>query len=161
VDLGAHLGNDPVLLGRPLQGQALGRVDRHRLLHVDVLLRLAGVDRLERVPVRRRGDNHAVDVVPPEHLAVVVVRLGGFLELVDEPLALRLPDVADAGDGHVVVLRAVVQVGRAHQPGADQADADAVVGRGLAFEPEGAGRNVVSGKTGGAGRGRPADALPP
>ena len=57
---------------------ALEDVVADRLLDVDVLARLAGPDRRQRVPVVRRGDRDGVDLVVVEDPAEVldVLRLG-------------------------------------------------------------------------------------
>ena len=105
-----------VLLDR--LGHATGLVDRvgHRLLAVDVLLRLAGVDGHLGVPVVGRGDDHGVDVVVLQDLAIVdlgllaaglglgvlavaVVDVGHGDDVDELPLLLHLEEVADVGLG--------------------------------------------------------------
>ena len=69
--------DDPaVLLGRLDHLAAFEDVVAARLLDVDVLARLAGPDRRQRVPVVRRGDADHVDVLAVVDLAEVGLGLG-------------------------------------------------------------------------------------
>ena len=53
--------------------------ERHRLLGIDVLAGLAGVDRVQRVPVVGRGGDDRVDVLAIQQLAIVLqCRTFGF-----------------------------------------------------------------------------------
>src|SRR5207245_8037236 len=54
---------------------------RHRLLDIDVLARLQGVDRDLRVPMVRRGDEDRINIVSVDDLAIVevAVALARFL----------------------------------------------------------------------------------
>ena len=139
-----------MLLDRPFHGQALGQVERHRLLQVDILARLAGIDRLQRVPVWRRCDDDRVNVLLFEQFSVVVVRFRLALVLGDGRVAPFLPHITNADDGDVVVLGTVPQISAAHPSGADQAELNLVVGARLAGPPQCFGGNKVRG--GGPGR---------
>ena len=78
---------------------ALGDVVADRLLDVHVLARLAGVDRRQGVPVVGRGDDHGVDVLGVEHLAVVAHgRRLVAPRLLDPVGGLRGVTVVDVGD---------------------------------------------------------------
>ncbi len=52
---------------------AFANGDRGRFLDVDVLARLAGVDRLHGVPMIGRGDHDRVDVLAETDVTVVAV----------------------------------------------------------------------------------------
>ena len=52
---------------------ALPHGERKRLLAIDILPRLAGLDRCDRMPVVRYRDDHGVDVFAVEQFPVVVV----------------------------------------------------------------------------------------
>ena len=107
------------------QRAALGDVEGERLLRVDILAGLAGVDRAENALMVGGGDDDAIDILQVEQRAVV---------LVDAPVGLALGDglvgslwVA-IGDGHDLRARRELvhqQVGAV--AGADHPDADAVV----------------------------------
>ena len=76
VDLRADLADPLMLADGVANGQALGEVQRHRLLQVEVFAGPAGIDGHQAVPVRRSADDHAVQVFALEQLAVVGVGLG-------------------------------------------------------------------------------------
>ena len=130
-------------LHRVAHGQALAQVQGHRLLQVDVLAGLAGVDRLQRVPVRRRGDDHRVDVLLREQLAVVAVGLGGLLVPAGDRLRGGLRTIAGRGDDDVGMGRAVPQVALAHAAAADQPDVDPLVRPGAPSPPQGLGGHEI------------------
>lgn len=54
--------------------------NRQRLLHVDVFAGVAGVDRLDRVPVIGGGDHDCIKIVPVDQAAEILVRLGLALQ---------------------------------------------------------------------------------
>jgi hypothetical protein len=127
--LAAHLEDAPGLLLRLQHPDAL--VDRvhHRLLAVDVLARLEGVDRHLHVPVVGAGHDHRVHVLPGQDLAVVAGRLEVLAELLP---ALLEAAVVDVGRGHELDPRDLERrlgVALAHAPRAEERDADAVVRR--------------------------------
>jgi hypothetical protein len=74
--LGADLHDAARLLGDPAERLALVDRQRQRLLAVDVLARLHGVDADLGVPVVGRADDDGVDVLAVEELAVVLVDVG-------------------------------------------------------------------------------------
>ena len=121
LDRGAHRGAAPVHradldnLAEARRGFDLfpsfpDRV-RRGLLDVDVLARLERPDRRERVPVVRRRDDHAVDVLVLEHAAHVLheVRLEGGdvlqARIVDALGGEVAVDVAEGLDLDVLQLR--------------------------------------------------------
>ena len=74
--LGAHLHDAIVAAGGVDHQPAVADVVRDRLLDVDVLAGVAGVDAHDRVPVLGRGDHDRVDVAVLEQPAVVGHRFG-------------------------------------------------------------------------------------
>jgi hypothetical protein len=108
-----------VLFDGVADGQAFTQVEGHGFLKIDILAGLAGGDGLKRVPVGRRGDDHAVEVLHLEHLAEVCVGLARFLELAGDGLAPGLPDVTRAGDDHIRMCSAFVQIGASHSAAAE------------------------------------------
>ena len=117
------------------------------LLHVDVLARLAGLDRLDGVPVVGRGDDHGVDVLAVEHAAKVLVpgHLSGELlphlrcplaNGVDHLLAhqgavpgqVRLVDIAQSHDVHVILGHEALEQLAPAIAHADEADPDLLIG---------------------------------
>jgi len=100
-------------------GPALAHGERQRLVAEHILAGLAGVDRLEGVPVVGRGDHHGVHVLSVEQLAVVAARgpllaLGRCLHVADRH------DLGVRGEVGEDVLAAGAQ--------ADISDADPVIG---------------------------------
>ncbi len=71
--LAAGLENDVRLVDRVAHRAALGDRERQRLLAVDVLLGLAGLDDHDRVPVVGSADLDGVDIRRPEDLAKIGV----------------------------------------------------------------------------------------
>src|SRR5262249_42301492 len=71
--LAAGLQDAVELAHRVDHGRGLVGGQRQRLLAVNVLLRLAGIDGEDGVPVVGGGDDDGVDVVALEEVAVVVV----------------------------------------------------------------------------------------
>ena len=63
MDLGADLADALVSVDGVAHGKALRQVQRHRLLQVKVLAGFARGDGLQRMPVRRRGDDDGVEVL--------------------------------------------------------------------------------------------------
>ena len=126
--LGADLHDAARLLGDPAEHLALVDRQRQRLLAVDVLARLHGVDADLGVPVVGRADDDGVDVLAVEELAVVLVDVG--LPFADVLVSLarsacRLVDVADGEE--VAVAGGPPGVARALATGADQAEAGPIV----------------------------------
>ena len=106
---------------------ALDHCHRERLLAVDVLARLARVDGVERVPVVGRADDHSVNVLPVEELAVVVVCLR---PLPRDAMGVPQPALVHVahGDGRGVWHAHDV----AQEPAAPAADADMAGGHAVA-----------------------------
>ena len=140
MDLRSDLADAFMFEHRVLDDPALGQVQGHRFLQVDVFARLAGVHRLPAVPMVRCGNDHRVDVLLREQLAVVVVCFGALV-FGGCPVQVLLPYVADGRNGDVGVGGAFVQVGRTHATGADDAELDAVVRAGLAGGGKGTARD--------------------
>ena len=146
--LAAHL-QDPsgLLLRREHPGALVDRV-HHRLLAVDVLARLEGVDRHLHVPVVGARHDHRVHVLAGEHLAVVAGQLDVLAEL---PLALLEAAVVDVGGGDELDpgdLERRLGVALAHPARPEECQPDAVVGR------DGLGRLLRERRPGGAGQDR-------
>ena len=95
--LRAVLHHDLVAAGGLEQQSAFAEVVAARLLHVDVLARLAGQNGRRGVPVIGRGDDHGVDRLVVEHAPQVGHRVLGT-DLFLRPAAARLVRVADVGD---------------------------------------------------------------
>src|SRR6185436_11943848 len=99
--LAADLQDASRALHRVAQDHALGVRHGERLLQIDVL---AGVDRGKGelgMPVIRRADDHRVDVLAPEQLAVVAE--GADLGRLHVPVGVRLLDDLHAvGDAFAV-----------------------------------------------------------
>ena len=72
VMLGADLADAVVFLDGVADGQAFGQVQRHRLLQVDVLAGFAGRDGLQGMPMRGRGNDHGVELLVLQQLAVIL-----------------------------------------------------------------------------------------
>src|SRR5262249_46699893 len=140
-------GDDLVLLlGGIDDGDRLGDRARHRLLHVDVLAGVHGVQGHAGVPVVGRGDDDDIDVLLAEDGAVVLAdvllvvlvdaaALGGREQataLAAAQLGVALPDVAD-GDGDDALLLLLhlqddVDVLLAAAADAEEADTQVLVG---------------------------------
>src|SRR5207244_1295923 len=102
--LAARLYDPFVAPGRLHHGPALGDGEAERLLAVDVLARLAGVDGDQGVPVIRRGDDHRIDVLEVEQLAVVGEGGAGLAgRLLHPRLGFREPAFVHVADGHSVL----------------------------------------------------------
>ena len=138
--LAAGLEDALVLARRVDAPLALGERERERLLAVDVLARLARLDRRDRVPVLRRGDADGVDVLARDQLAEVGVRVAALVVglLAEYAFSTRLlacsrrvrVHLADRQRLHVAEpeqLGQVVVVG--HLAAADEADGDPLAGR--------------------------------
>src|ERR1017187_10454910 len=128
MNLGADLADSVVFADGIADGEALGQVERHRLLQVDVLAGLAGGNRDEGVPMRRGGNDDSVEVRLLKQLTEVAVALASVLELLDDSVASRLPDVAGARDDHIGLAGAGAEVGAAHGAAADKAKGNAAIG---------------------------------
>ena len=119
--------------------------ERHGLLDVEVLARLAGVDRLQGVPVGRRGDDHRVDVCADRAIAGSRRRSCRFWAPRPRPSRSGPPPhVAGGGDDHVGLYGAHVQVGRAHAAATDDPQADLLAGRRLVLGSQRRGGHVGS-----------------
>ncbi len=127
-----HL-DDAIVLARDVHHHAaLADRQRQGLLDVDVLARLAGHHRRQRVPVVRRADDDRVDVGSVEHAAEVPGHQFGRLREVPrhqilDLRALRVIDVTERHDLRAQAQR-LAQVAGAHAAATDQPHADAAVG---------------------------------
>ena len=115
---------------------------RQRLLAVNVLARLRGLDGTEGVPVVGRGDDDGIDVLAAEELAEVCV--GGaageraflfLLGVVGFDLLLGVvpafgDHVADRHDLHAGIAEEAAEVPAALRADADEAERDALIGPG-------------------------------
>ena len=127
--------DDPLVLPGGLDHlPPLADVERDVLLDVDVLARLARPYRRQCVPVLRRGDNHAVDVLVAEER----LHLGDELrfsalclaDLAHAPGRLARVDVADVLEFDVLELGETHRESAPAPARADQAEDDLVVGLG-------------------------------
>ena len=109
--------------------RALGRVVRQRLLDVDVLAGVAGVDRHRHVPVVGAADQDGVDVLAVEELAIVLGRdrlgIGELLGVVE----VGVVDVADGRDPDAGNLGQRLHQVLAAPARAQAGDRERVVGR--------------------------------
>ncbi len=132
-------------LRRGHDGAPLGDVVAERLFDVDILAGLHGAQRRDRVPMIGRRDNHRVDVLAVEDLAVV----HGFQDAGSGRLSGRVQvagvDVADPEQARVGQRLEVRQVESAAPARADKPQVDAVAGAG------GARRQARRRRAGGAG----------
>ena len=136
--LASDLENPAGAVHRVAQGATLGDRQRRRLLQVDVLPRLHGVNGDQRVPVIGRADDDRVDVLVRQQLAIVavgghpVVLLAGLLRVVIVDERPRIFDamaveIAGRHDPRAVVLPEARQIVAARDPSvADRADVDAI-----------------------------------
>jgi len=129
----ADLHDAPGLLDGPPHRVALGDRVAERLLDVDVLAGLAGVDQLPAVPVVGGADDDEIEVVVLQQAAVVVVevrrRAGLLLELAGPLLEHVAVDVAERRALHTVDLLVGAHVGPAHAVDADDAEAQLIARR--------------------------------
>ncbi len=72
--LGTHLHGDLIGPRCLYHGLPLTDRDRRGLLYKHVLAALARVYSLHSVPMIRRGDHHAVDILSLEHITVIAIR---------------------------------------------------------------------------------------
>ena len=100
--------------------------ERHRLLGIDILEGLAGMDADQRPPVFGRGRDDGIDILAIEHLAIVLD--GHALVLLGGRLAAGQIDVGDGDESRAGVLQRGGQVVAALPADADARDADLVVG---------------------------------
>ena len=98
----------------------------HGLLHIDVLMRLAGRHHDVGMPVIRRGDHHGGYRTVVQELAKVGVSAGLTFGQLVGGLQIRLIDVADGDDFGIGLLLEVGQIHTAHAATADDADADSI-----------------------------------
>ena len=137
MDLGADLADPLMAVDRVTHREGLVRVKGHGLLQVNVLACGGGVDGHERMPMRRTGDDHGVDVLPGQQVPVVVVAFGRRLVFRQNLFPARTGHVANSGDHHIRMLGAILQVGAPHAVDADDPKIDALTGSGGAVRAEG------------------------
>ena len=100
----------------------------HRLLAIDVLACLHRVHRSLLVPVVRRGDDHGIDVLPRQYLAVIARRkyvVAPHLFAVRQPSVIA---VRDRNQLHSRDLDCPSRISLALNPRADQRNLNMVVG---------------------------------
>ncbi len=100
----------------------------HRLLAIDRLARLHGVDRHPGVPVVGNADEHGVDVLAAENLAIVDV---GLDLVAEDLLGVSPPAFVEVGGGHQLdagYLEGRLGVDEADDAHADRGDPDSIVG---------------------------------
>ncbi len=127
--LRADLNHFAMFTSRGQHGLALGDVDADRLLHVDVGARLDSGDHRQGVPMVGSRDQHKVEILLLEHLAIVGIgprRLLRRLAVADKIRSLGehvLIDVAQRDDLDGGDLDQADQIALAIPAAADQADA--------------------------------------
>ena len=127
--LRAHDHDAVVLAGGLDHPLAFVDEERHRLLDVDVLAGGAGHDGVQGMPVVRRRDDDALDVLVLVHLPEIAVALGvGTLHVRQTLVHPRLVAVAHAQQFDILELLEIRDVLLADQAESDDPDADAVVG---------------------------------
>ncbi len=132
------------LAGALIRGaHALGvlHAERHGLFLVDVL---AGVERGDEVlamQVLRRGDEHRVDALVVQQVAVIEISLGAGRDGARVFQALGV-DVGDAHEFGIGTGQRLAHDLRAAVAGADDAEANAVVGRQHVGRGDGAGQTA-------------------
>src|SRR5439155_24862156 len=84
---------------------SFGDGQAERLLDIDVLARPAGGHELQGMPVIRRGDRHGVDVLAVEEFTEIVVQPGPPADVLVRRREIRLVDVAEPDDFHVLVAQ--------------------------------------------------------
>src|SRR5262245_24937999 len=127
--LAAGLDDAVVLAGCLDHRPPLGDGQAERLLAVDVLAGLAGVDGDQGVPVVGHGDDDGIDVLAVEQLAVVADGERGLAGLLlDAGPGLFEPGLIDLADRDAV-LDVDAEVAFALVADADAADADSFAGR--------------------------------
>src|SRR5262245_47156755 len=114
-------------LGRLDHPAALCDRERKRLLDIDVLASLTGVNHLQRVPVVRRGDDHCVHVFHLQQLPIVLELSRATADLLRGEIHVRLMNVADGDDLGVFVLEETVQHLVAAIANRDAAETNAVI----------------------------------
>ncbi len=125
---------------------ALGRGVRHRLLAVNVLARVAGVDHDAPVPVIGNGGDDAVDILAVEQF--LIAARGGQVGIAGDLAGQRVAAVVEIGGAHALDAGhgdGVRQQAGALHADADDAEANAIAGRRrprqrLGFEQDGLGR---------------------
>ena len=136
--LATHLEYHTVVMGGSLYGKTLGNGIGQRLLAVDMLAGVAGVDGDERMPVVRRGYLDGVDIVTVQQILIELVHvaaLGNALLLLPcrntatEALALDGVDIAAGCYLHTGTLGEAHKVAASLLSQADEAEDDAVAGR--------------------------------
>ena len=131
MDLGANLADGVALPDCIADSKAFRQVQRHRLLQIDVLARLAGGDGDQRVPVWRSGNDNRVEVFLLQHLAEIAVAFASVFELLHHRVAAGFPGIAGAGDDHIGLTRAGAEIGAPHAAATDEAEVNAAVRAGL------------------------------
>ena len=159
--LRSHLHRAVILPGGGDHRPAFFNRHRGRLFHIDVLARFAGVDRLHRMPMVRGGEDHCVDVLAEQDVAVVAEGLDARAGQLQGARQAAIVHVADRGDVDLpfaAELEHVVQVARAHAAHTDMGHRQPLRRARLPRRPEHAGRDKIGQAH---GRHRTTQKLPP
>ena len=76
--LGANLNHAAILPGRSHHGGTFHYIHSRGLLHIDIRPSLDGIDHRQCVPMIRSGDEHHIQILFLQHLAVILVETGHF-----------------------------------------------------------------------------------
>ena len=124
--LAAGLKDAPVLPHGLGHQAALADRERYRLLGIDILEGLAGVDANQRPPVFGRGGDDGVDILAVEHRAIVLK--GHAVVLLGGRRGAGKVDVGHGDEARTGITEYGGQVAAALAADADAGDADLVVG---------------------------------
>src|SRR5215475_5818135 len=127
TSLQADLHDALVPLSRLDHPAAFGDHERKRLLDVDILARLTGVNHLQRVPVVGRGDDHRVHVFHIQQLPIVLELSRAAADLLRGEIHVRLINVAYGDDLGVLVREETFQHLVAAIANRDAAETNAVI----------------------------------
>src|SRR5713101_444665 len=101
---------------------------RERLFDVDILTGFTSHDHGDGVPMIRGGDDHRLDIFIVENGAKVLEAFGLAVGQFESSVQIGNERISD-GDGiNLAGSQEILQVVLTHSTGADQADANAVVG---------------------------------
>src|SRR6266851_9637079 len=101
---------------------------RERLFDVDILARFASHDHGDGVPMIRSRDDHRLDIFIVENGAKVLEAFGLAVGQFESSVQIGNERISD-GDGiNLAGSQEILQVVLTHSAGADQTDANAIVG---------------------------------
>src|SRR5688572_4288674 len=127
--IGTHLKNLAISAnGIPNCYRLVDRM-RERLFAINMLAALHRVDGNPAVPVVRGGDQHSLNILSFEQLAVIQIAFGlGDVLCTRQPALVHIADRYDLDVFRVAPLNEVAYVTGAHSAAANHADADTIVG---------------------------------